>query len=70
MSKQTQKAWVFAQLKKGKTITALDAFNGCGAMRLAALIYDLRNEGHPITTETVYSDTKHWAKYRLARSKK
>lgn len=69
MSNQSQKAWVYAQLKKGKRLTPIQAFDGCGTMRLAALIYDFREEGHPITTTKKFGNGKQWAEYRLARSK-
>lgn len=67
---QTQTAWVYAQLKRGKTLTAVQAYEGCGVMRLAAIIYALREKGHPILTTTQRNGKTSWASYRLARSKK
>lgn len=67
MSKQTQKAWVLAQLKKGKRLTAIQALEGCGSMRLAAIIYDLRCDGIPVVSTTKYKDEVRWAEYSLPK---
>lgn len=48
--KQSQTEWILARLKQGP-LSALDAFNGCGCMRLAARIADLRQAGYDIETE-------------------
>ena len=58
---QTQIAWVYAQLKKGRTLTPILAMDGCGTMRLAAIIHDLRNRGEKILT--IPAKTKSGAKY-------
>lgn len=65
---KTQKAWVFAQLKKGRALTPAQAFDGCGTLRLAAIIYELREEGFPISTETKREGIKSWAVYRLPKA--
>lgn len=70
MKVSTQKSWVFAQLKKGKRLTALSAMDGCGSMRLAAIIYDLREAGYQIITETKTANGKRFAEYRMPKGAK
>lgn len=51
------------------TITPLQAMSKYGIMRLAARIYDLREAGLRIETETVTKGNKHWARYRYYSGK-
>lgn len=68
---QTQRAWVYAQLKKGRSITPIMALDGCGTMRLAAIIYDLRERGLNIRTAKLKSKNGAvYASYSLAKGKK
>ena len=55
-----------AVLKAGKKVTPLTAIQICGAMRLAALIFDLKKRGLKITT-TIRQDTQgnDYAEYRM-----
>jgi hypothetical protein len=53
-------------LLNGKTITALQALNKWGCMRLSARINELRNAGFPILTDSVKQNGKIFARYRLA----
>jgi hypothetical protein len=55
-----------AWLLKGRTITALQALNKWGCMRLSARINELRNDGFPILTDSVKQNGKVFARYRLA----
>lgn len=55
-----------AWLLKGKTITALQALNKWGCMRLSARINELRNDGFPILTDSIKQNGKIFARYRLA----
>jgi hypothetical protein len=48
---ETQNQQVLAYLKTGKEITPMDALRMFGCFRLAGRIYDLRQEGWPITCE-------------------
>lgn len=68
--KQTQTAWVFAQLKRGKVLTAVSAYEGFGIMRLAAVIHELRGKGHDITTTEKRKGSVAWAEYRMKRGGK
>ena len=65
----SQAEWILEAMRK-KPLTALDALQGCGCMRLAARINDLRADGHNILTETVKQNGKKFAKYHLIKEKK
>jgi hypothetical protein len=65
----SQHTWILNALQKGP-ITALDALKGCGSMKLATRISELKRQGHPITTEMVYMGEKRFARYRLIKGKK
>ena len=60
----SQTEWV---LKEGKRrwITPLDAYLGCGCLRLAARILDLKRDGYTINKKTIYKNGKHCAAYRV-----
>ena len=62
----SQNTAILAHLRAGKRITGLDALTRFGCSRLAARILDLRQAGHPITGETITTDTgKRCKEYRL-----
>jgi hypothetical protein len=69
MSQQTQ---VFNHLKK-EPLTPLVALKKYGTMRLAAIVFNLRDEGHNIKTDIVNvgtkRNTKYVAKYSLLKNK-
>ena len=69
MKETTQKAIILAELRKGKTITALEAFKLCGSLRLSSIIFCLRDEGYNITTTMVKRNGKHIAEYSLKNRK-
>lgn len=64
----TQAQWILNTLRK-RTLTPLEALQGCGCLRLAARILDLKAQGHNIVREMVTDGEKTFARYRLARSK-
>lgn len=70
--KRTQREWVLALLKSGKTISSMEAFEARKITRLAAIIFDLRAEGHDIESirkERLSPDGKvesWWVEYKLA----
>ena len=70
MNKGTQKAWVYAQLKRGKKLTAVAAYEGCGAMRLASIIFELREAGEVIVSDKKRNGAKSWAEYSMPRGKR
>ena len=66
----TQIAWVYAQLKKGRTLTPIQAMEGCGTMRLAAIIYQLRERGVNIrTTQQKTKTGSGYATYKMVKGK-
>lgn len=50
MSKTTQKQAILSDLQNGHTMTPIDALTKHGCFRLAAVVFDLRQEGHNIKT--------------------
>jgi hypothetical protein len=65
----TQEKWILSALYWGP-ITPIQALKGCGCLRLAARIRDLRAQGHNIVTEQVNENGKRFAKYHLIEEKK
>lgn len=62
----TQKRAIRAHLLEGKHITQLEALRRYGALRLSAIIFDLRKEGMDIVTEKIQvSPRKRCASYYL-----
>ena len=66
-SAATQCNRILAHLKKGLTITSLEALQMFGCMRLASRISDLRKRGENIVVEKVkLANGKSVAQYHLA----
>lgn len=63
----SQRKQIQEWLKKGKSITPIQALELCGCFRLSAVIYVLKYDyGMPIKTEMVYEENgKRYAKYYL-----
>lgn len=66
--KNTKRQMVLDHLKNYGTITSLDAIKLYGATRLAAIIYNLRNDGFDIDTEKEcgvdrYGNSTNYARY-------
>jgi hypothetical protein len=63
----TQSEWVLHTLKKGIGLTPIDALNGCGCFRLAAIVFDLKQGGWNIQTAIVKDPAtkKRYALYTL-----
>ena len=55
MRQETQKTRVLNHLNNENSITPLEALDKFGCMRLAAIIWTLRDEGHNIKTKTIYN---------------
>ena len=66
----TQTEWVLSTLKRGKKITALDAFMGCGTLKLSNRISELRAKGHKIMSEIVVQNGKRFCRYSLIKGKR
>lgn len=69
---ETQKDQVIKHLKKFKSITSWEAIQEYGITRLSAVIYDLKDYGHLITTimEKDEITKKRWARYVLIKGAK
>ena len=63
----SQNDWIIAELAK-RPLTPMEALIGCGCLRLAARILELKHQGHKIEKETVVDGGKHCARYRLTRA--
>jgi ribosomal protein L32 len=66
----TQSEWVLHQLKMGRKLTGLDAFRGCGTLKLPNRICDLKAQGHLIGREMIELKGKRFARYYLIKEKK
>jgi hypothetical protein len=62
---KTQNELILEHLRKGNSITPLDALNRFGCFRLGARIWDLRKQGHNIIEKTVRNNGKHFSMYWL-----
>ena len=63
--KKTQKNDILTYLMGGHKISQAEAYSFFGCFRLAARVKDLRNEGHPITTDMVEKNGKWYAEYYM-----
>ena len=62
--------WVRTTLKRGVQLTPMVALNGCGTMRLAAIIHTLRGQGlNILTTIKETADGHRYASYKLVKGK-
>lgn len=64
---------ILRHMERFGSITALEAMQEYGIMRLGARIWDLRHEGHDIASEFVtgknrYGETTRYARYTLEES--
>lgn len=69
LSTESQKKSILDWLSEGNTITALQALNMFGCMRLASRISDLRSEGFPIAKDMIEVNGKRVAQYWLQRAR-
>ena len=72
MGKMTQSDRVLRHLKDYGSITPVEAMAEYGIMRLGARIWDLKKQGHVISTEREtgknrYGEKTAYARYRLVR---
>lgn len=61
----TQSCQILAHLKRGESITSLEALNLYGSLRLAARVSELRKQGYDIKTKFEARGPKMWAVYKL-----
>lgn len=62
----SQESDIIYHLKNIGPITQLECLNKYGCFRLASRINNLRQEGYNIITDTVESNGKRFASYRIA----
>jgi len=65
MVRITQNRRVLGFLRAHRTITPLVALKRLGVMRLGARIWELKKDGHRITSSLTKGAGKHYAKYTL-----
>ncbi len=61
----TQNEIILAALQEGKTISPLTALREFSCMRLAARVYDLRKDGHPINSIHKSNGHATWVEYKM-----
>ena len=66
MHSNSQNASILAYLSRRKSLTALSALERFGCFRLAARIYELREQGHRIQSRVIEASGKRIAEYYLA----
>ena len=54
---------ILAHLQQHKSITPLEALNQYGCFRLAAVILNLKKDGHEIETQIIKKNKKRFAQY-------
>lgn len=65
---KSQNKLILEHLEKGKTITQFEAIQKWACLRLAARINNLKERGHKIETEMIYSNGVRFGKYKLIQS--
>lgn len=65
--RNTQNEQIKKALKQGRKLTALDALEDFGCLRLASRISDLRKQGLPIIRKMVSENGKTFAQYSLKK---
>ena len=58
---------ILAHLQQHKSITPLEALNQYGCFRLAAVILNLKKDGHEIETQIIKKNKKRFAQYILKK---
>lgn len=66
MHSDSQNAAILSYLSRRKALTALQALERFGCFRLAARVYDLREQGHRIQSRVIEASGKRIAEYYLA----
>jgi len=65
MTNQSQTKQIIEHLEQHQSITALEALNRFGCLRLAARVSDIRKEGYNVQSQRVVRNGKHVACYSL-----
>lgn len=72
MKRISQKDRVLSHMRDYGCISSWEAFTDYGIMRLSAVIFNLKKEGHNITSETIntknrYGHPTHYSRYSLVK---
>lgn len=62
---ESQRLEILKHLKKGRSVTPLEALEKWGCMRLSGRIIELRRAGHNIVTEVEEKNGKRYARYKM-----
>ena len=65
MKTESQNKQVLNWLKSGQTLSAAQAANYFGIYRLSARIFDLKRQGHDITSTLKFHKSEHWSIYSI-----
>lgn len=69
MDTKSQNSQILAWLKRGKTITPLEALHRFGSLRLGARIFDLRKTNNISMTLIEVDGGKHVARYQFVKER-
>tara|TARA_R110000751_G_scaffold71892_2_gene145881 strand:+ start:165 stop:425 length:261 start_codon:yes stop_codon:yes gene_type:complete len=67
-SEKSQTDQILKHMQEGYGITPITALNNYGCFRLAAVIFNLKREGHNIRTTIIRENNKKFARYKLGQS--
>ena len=64
---ESQSGRILKHMQEGYGITPITALNNYGCFRLAAVVFDLKREGHNIRTTIIRENNKKFARYKLTQ---
>ena len=64
---ESQSGRILKHMQEGYGITPITALNKYGCFRLAAVVFDLKKEGHNIRTTIIKENNKKFARYKLTQ---
>ena len=64
---ESQSGRILKHMQEGYGITPITALNKYGCFRLAAVIFNLKREGHNIRTTIIKENNKKFARYKLTQ---
>ena len=64
---ESQSGRILKHMQEGYGITPITALNNYGCFRLAAVVFDLKKEGHNIRTTIIKENNKKFARYKLTQ---
>ena len=64
---ESQSGRILKHMQEGYGITPITALNNYGCFRLAAVVFNLKREGHNIRTTIIKENNKKFARYKLTQ---